>query len=193
MLGAAQFWFNLPVWLCRAAAEFLHLVMCRKQLSAPQLAEVEQICCAASFILIRTWRASADGCRKWSFFGLCCCLLQGMGLLSPPGPTPAQRWMMEERLWLQAAPCSPSPAAELRVPTEPEGHKAAAVSAWGGRRGSSQAWRCQSCRCVVWMSCMLLPPCLCPVCVSTCGVLRVAASSCHRDALLPGKLGQFQG
>jgi len=69
MLGAAQFWFNLPVWLCRAAAEFLHLVMCRKQLSAPQLAEVEQICCAASFILIRTWRASADGCRKWSFLG----------------------------------------------------------------------------------------------------------------------------
>lgn len=32
-----------------------------------------------------------------------------------------------------------------------------------------------------------------PLCVSTCGVLRVAASSCHRDALLPGKLGQFQG
>lgn len=97
--------------------------------------------------------------------GSYCCLLQGTGLLSPPGPTPAQCWMMEERPWLQAALCSPSPDAERRVPTESdenEGHKAVAVSAWGGRMSSSQAWLCQSCWCVVWRSCVLLPLRLCP-------------------------------
>lgn len=107
------------------------------------------------------------------FWGGYCCLLQGIGLLSPPGPTPAQYLMMEERLWLQAAPCSPSPAAELQVPTESEeseGHKAAAVSARGGRRGSSKAWLCQSCWCVVWRSCVFLPLSFCPcVCVSARG------------------------